>query len=205
MEQLRDAPRGRAFDAAASFERAAVMERHGPAVCPAVYPVRPRRGSVITAVLAFGAAAISLGSVAGLTVWQLLARRSPPVEQMTVTVAHPPPYGRLIPAPAPGASGEPYFEFQVEKPVVPAPGNAGPRYPDILRSANVEGEVLAQFVVDHHGHPDMWTFKVLRSSHPLFTRAVREAVAESRYVPAELGGARVNQLVQQPFVFQLTR
>src|SRR4051812_3267737 len=39
-----------------------------------------------------------------------------------------------------------YYEFQVEKQVAPAPGQSGPRYPDMLRSANVEGEVLVQFV-----------------------------------------------------------
>src|SRR5690349_23369156 len=66
---------------------------------------------------------------------------------------------------------QPYFEFQVEKPVVPAPGNQGPRYPEILKSANVEGEVLAQFVVDTTGKVEMGTFKVLKSSHDLFTRS----------------------------------
>ncbi len=48
-----------------------------------------------------------------------------------------------------------YFEFQVEKQVSPYPGNTAPRYPDMLRSANVEGEVLAQFVVDTTGRADM--------------------------------------------------
>ena len=48
----------------------------------------------------------------------------------------------------PVVSDQPYFEFQVEKPVVQAPGSAGPRYPEMLKSANVEGTVMAQFVVD---------------------------------------------------------
>src|SRR4029078_12939409 len=43
---------------------------------------------------------------------------------------------------------QPYFEFQVEKQVAPMPNNAGPRYPDMLRSENVEGELLAQLVLD---------------------------------------------------------
>src|SRR6184192_1709688 len=41
-------------------------------------------------------------------------------------------------------SDQPYFEFQVEKQVAALPDNPRPRYPDMLRSANVEGEVLAQ-------------------------------------------------------------
>src|SRR6478752_3514001 len=45
---------------------------------------------------------------------------------------------------APVNENQTYFEFQVEKQVSAAPGQSGPRYPDMLRSANVEGEVLAQ-------------------------------------------------------------
>lgn len=98
-----------------------------------------------------------------------------------------------------------YFEFQVEKQVAPAPGNPGPRYPDMLRSANVEGEVLVQFVVDTTGRVEMNSFKVLKSSHDLFTNAVRQALSTMRFYPAEIGGRRVKQLVQQPFNFTLTR
>src|SRR5438105_8237874 len=39
------------------------------------------------------------------------------------------------PAPA-GGDNQTYFDFQVEKPVAPYPGNTAPRYPDMLRSAN---------------------------------------------------------------------
>ena len=56
---------------------------------------------------------------------------------------------------------------------VAVPGQPAPRYPDMLRSANVEGEVLAQFVVDTTGRADMSTFKVLKSTHDLFTNAVK--------------------------------
>ena len=98
-----------------------------------------------------------------------------------------------------------YFEFQVEKQVAPAPGNAGPRYPDMLRSANVEGEVLAQFVVDTSGRVESGSIKILKSSHDLFTNAVRQSLTAARYYPAEIGGRKVKQLVQQPFNFTLTR
>jgi protein TonB len=89
--------------------------------------------------------------------------------------------------------------------VVPAPGNQGPRYPEILKSANVEGEVLAQFVVDTSGRVEIGTFKVLKSSHELFTQAVKTSLQSAKYLPAEVGGRRVKQLVQQPFQFQLTK
>jgi protein TonB len=97
-----------------------------------------------------------------------------------------------------------YFEFQVEKQVAPTPGNPQPRYPDMLRSANVEGEVLVQFVVDTTGRAEMGTFKVLKSSHDLFTNSVKQALAAMRFYPAEIGGRKVKQLVQQPFNFSLS-
>jgi periplasmic protein TonB len=105
----------------------------------------------------------------------------------------------------PAQADQPYFEFQVEKQVVPAPGNSAPRYPDMLRSANVEGEVLAQFVVDTTGRADMSTFKVLKTSHDLFTNAVKQSLPNWRFLAAEVGGRKVKQLVQMPFQFALTK
>ena len=100
---------------------------------------------------------------------------------------------------------QPYFEFQVEKPVVPAGGNPSPTYPDMLKSANVEGEVLAQFVVDTTGRAQMSTFKVLKSSNDLFTSAVKNVLPRYRFIPAETGGRKVKQLVQLPFTFALQK
>jgi periplasmic protein TonB len=98
-----------------------------------------------------------------------------------------------------------YFEFQVEKQVAPTPGNSPPRYPDMLRSANVEGEVLVQFVVDTTGRVENGSLKILKTSHDLFTNSVRQALNTMRFYPAEIGGRKVKQLVQQPFNFTLTR
>jgi len=106
---------------------------------------------------------------------------------------------------APVNTDQPYFEFQVEKQVTTAPGSPQPRYPDMLKSANVEGEVLAQFVVDTTGHAEMNTFKVLKSSHELFTQSVRNVLPNMRFYPAEIGGRKVKQMVQQPFTFALTK
>jgi periplasmic protein TonB len=106
---------------------------------------------------------------------------------------------------APVNTDQPYFEFQVEKQVTTAPGSPQPRYPDMLKSANVEGEVLAQFVVDTTGRADMSTFKVLKSSHELFTQSARNVLPNMRFYPAEIGGRKVKQMVQQPFTFALTK
>jgi len=100
---------------------------------------------------------------------------------------------------------QPYFEFQVEKPVVPAPGSTQPRYPDMLRQAGVEGEVLAQFVVDTTGRAEPNSLKILKSSHDMFVQSVKNALPQMKFIPAEVGGRKVKQLVQQPFSFSITK
>ena len=104
------------------------------------------------------------------------------------------------------SAGDPaYFEFQVERAASPQPGNVAPRYPDSLRVARVEGEVLAQFVVDTLGRPDMATFKVIKSTHDLFTNTVKASLPNMLFYPAEVGGRKVKQLIQMPFEFNLTK
>ena len=98
-----------------------------------------------------------------------------------------------------------YFEFQVEQPAIELPGSARPRYPAELRASSLEGEVEAQYVVDTTGRVIRGSFKVLRSTHDLFTAAVRDALDSMRFSPGRVGGRKVKQLVQQPFHFQLTR
>src|SRR5262249_12993091 len=85
--------------------------------------------------------------------------------------------------PQPVSANQTFFEFQVEKTVSGRETNMPPRYPDALRDAKVEGEVLAQFVVDQTGTPDMTTFKVLKSTHELFTKAVQSALPTMRFNP----------------------
>ena len=106
---------------------------------------------------------------------------------------------------SPVVATEPYFEFQVENPVTPAAGTPPPRYPDALRRAGVEGEVLAQFVVGPDGRADVETFKVLKSTDPLFVEAVRKALPLMRFNPALVGGRAVRQLVQSPFTFSMAK
>lgn len=97
-----------------------------------------------------------------------------------------------------------YYAYQVEKQVESRAGNPPPQYPDVLRSSNLTGEVLAQFVVDTTGRADMSSFKAITSTHPLFTKAVEDVLKRYRFTPAEIGGKKVAQLVQQNFQFTLT-
>jgi TonB family C-terminal domain len=102
-------------------------------------------------------------------------------------------------------TNEPYFEFQVEKPVSQIPGTGTPRYPDALRSSGVEGEVQAQFVVNEDGRAEAGSFKVLKATNELFASAVRAALPQMRFYAAEVGGKHVRQLVQQSFQFKLDK
>ena len=88
--------------------------------------------------------------------------------------------------------------------VAAAPDTAAPVapiYPDSLLRAGVDGRVLAEFVVDSAGEPEMETFGEVVSTHVRFTDAVRRAVAQASFTPAVVGGRKVRQLVQMPFRF----
>lgn len=121
------------------------------------------------------------------------------VEQHRITLNPRHPY-----PPRPAAGFDTYSESQVDRPVSLRPGNRPPTHPPMLHSAKVEGEVLAIFVVDTLGRVDTSTFHVLKSTHDLFTQAVKAAVARYSFRPAELGGRKVKQLVQMPFDFSMT-
>jgi protein TonB len=98
-----------------------------------------------------------------------------------------------------------YFEFQVEKPAESMPDNPKPKYPSVLESSGIAGEVQAQFVVRSDGKADMDTFKVLKSTNELFTQSVKNVLPRMRFSPAQIGGKPVNQLVQQAFQFAVPR
>jgi protein TonB len=102
------------------------------------------------------------------------------------------------------ANHGPYMEFQVEKPVEKIGGEA-PEYPTMLKESGVEGQVLAQFVVNESGRYEGGTVKILSSSNPAFTAAVKDALPRMRFSAAQIGGKKVQQLVQMPFQFHLQK
>ena len=104
------------------------------------------------------------------------------------------------PAQSVNLTGNTFFEFQVEK---PATLRETPhlQYPTAMKVSGVGGEVLAQYVVDKTGRVDMSSFKVLKSSGPEFTAAVRAALPTFRFDAAVIRGTKVAQLVQQAFEF----
>lgn len=104
-----------------------------------------------------------------------------------------------------GTDDQPYTDLTVERQVTARPGNPPPRYPDPLRVAGIEGTVYARFVIDTTGRVERESIRFSRSDHQLFERSVTETLLRSRYLPAEAGGRKVRQLVEQAFSFTLGR
>ena len=103
------------------------------------------------------------------------------------------------------ASAGPFSADQVERQVYLRRGSPAPRYPDALRAAGIEGQVIVLFVVNEGGRVELSSVRFTRSDSPLFEAAVRDALGNMRFGAAEVGGKKVRQLVQMPFVFSLTR
>jgi outer membrane biosynthesis protein TonB len=76
-----------------------------------------------------------------------------------------------------------------------------PMYPDSLYDAQAPGRVLAEFVVNVNGEPNMDTFSAVTSTHRLFVEPVRRAVRDQRFMPALRKGRPVAQVLQLPFDF----
>jgi protein TonB len=102
-----------------------------------------------------------------------------------------------------GGLGAVHTSAVVDRIVVALTENQRPDYPQSLRSASLEGEVLITFVVDTSGRVEPGSLRIVKSSHPLFAESVQRWLPKTRYRPAEIGGRRVRQLVQQQVGFAL--
>jgi TonB family protein len=78
-------------------------------------------------------------------------------------------------------------------------------FPPPLFASRTSGLVIAQFVVDTLGRVEDGTVGIVSSTAPLFTDAVRVALATASFVPALKDGHPVRQFVQQPFEFAIGR
>ena len=97
-----------------------------------------------------------------------------------------------------------YADFEVERAVSPISGTTV-AYPEGMRSSGAEGQVLAEFVVNENGRVETSSFKVLESTNSAFTAAVKAALPRMRFRPAQIGKTNVSQVVQQAFVFRLSK
>ena len=107
-----------------------------------------------------------------------------------------------------GLSSDPSQAFdarEVDTPVSALSNQPTPVYPPALRSAGIEGRVIAQFIVDSKGNAVQESIRIVSSSNDLFSQSVTKAVRQMRFAPARIGTKAVSQVVQQLFVFKLDR
>lgn len=80
-------------------------------------------------------------------------------------------------------------------------GGAEPRYPPLLRSAHITGQVVLEFVVDTAGRVEPRSLRLLRSTNPLFEQPALDAAPTWRFRPATIGGLPVRARVHFPVNF----
>jgi protein TonB len=84
-------------------------------------------------------------------------------------------------------------------------GGPEPRYPEMLRQAGIEGQVVVECVIDTSGRAEPGSIRVVSSTHALFERPAREAIEASVFRPARLDGHAVRVRVQLPLNFRMAR
>lgn len=85
----------------------------------------------------------------------------------------------------------------------PAPDNPRPHYPARAELGRASGNVLAQFKIDPSGRVPRESLLIVRSTHPLFSLAVREALPSMRFKPATRSGVPIETTVTQEFQFRI--
>lgn len=139
----------------------------------------------------------------------------PPIPTAPTPILGEPVIGTRVTGGIPGGTGDsttrgfiPTTAFgsdEVEKVARVLGAQKQPRYPEILRQQKLEGSVLASYVVGVDGRVEAESFRAVDATHPLFEVAVKQALLGTRFRPAEVGGNKVRQLIEQRFVFSLTR
>ncbi len=96
-------------------------------------------------------------------------------------------------------------EIEVDSAVVRDANSAAPVYPASLLTKSIEGATFVHYVVDTLGQVDTTTIQIIRTTHPEFADAVKQALAIMKFHPAMQSSRRVRQWVQQNFSFRINR
>lgn len=100
------------------------------------------------------------------------------------------------------ARGEAYTASSVDSAVTLPDGGLSPIYPIALWRERKSGRVLTEFVVDTSGAVMNGSIGIISSTHPLFSLAARDALAQAQFHPARRAGVTVRQIVQLPIEFR---
>jgi protein TonB len=98
-------------------------------------------------------------------------------------------------------SGLPVFDFiKLDQPPV-VKSRVAPLYPIVMRQAQVEGEVMVDFIVTNEGKVVKAT--AVKSTRREFESAAIFAVSKWKFSPGIKGGKPVNTHMQVPIAFSL--
>lgn len=117
-------------------------------------------------------------------------------------VANPVAWGHVA-ATAPRVRADSVYSTDVVEELPLQVSGPAARYPDLLRTARISGQVMLEFVIDSTGHPEAGSFRVVSSTHRLFTQPALDAVAAWLFRPARIGGRAVRSLARMPVVFSM--
>lgn len=78
-----------------------------------------------------------------------------------------------------------------------------PLYPDLLRQAGVEGQVVLEARVDSTGRVQKGSVSVVFATHAGFVDPARQALLATLFRPARVNGRAVATLVRVPFAFSI--
>lgn len=131
-----------------------------------------------------------------------LNRRPSPAASVAKRGPGDQPISVPVDAGAPGADSV-FSVLEVDSAVTRYANSASPSYPPDLLAKHIEGTVYTEYVVDTTGLADPASLVIVRSTHPEFTEAVREAMPYMRFRPAKFGTQKVRQLVEQQFTFRI--
>ena len=101
-------------------------------------------------------------------------------------------------------AGQVYMESVVEeRPQV----LSGPQlqYPDLLRQAAIQGQVLVQAIIDTTGRAEPPSVKIIQSPNPGFDQSAKNYVLRALFRPARVHGRAVRVLINLPIDFKVKR
>jgi protein TonB len=78
-----------------------------------------------------------------------------------------------------------------------------PAYPELLRQAGIEGQVVLEARVDTAGRVQRASILVVSASHAGFVAPARQALISTLFRPARANGRAVSTLIRVPFTFSI--
>lgn len=95
-----------------------------------------------------------------------------------------------------------FTELEVDTPVR-VTNSAAPDYPAGLLKENIEGKVVARWVIDTTGRADTSSFELIQATRPEFAAAVKAVLPKMKFQPARIGNTAVRQMVEQSIAFKI--